>query len=353
MSRQKGKAWFVPLENLLDDRGASLINIDELTADSVRQIQNYEALTISLESFCVSEQFDKKVDGNDPLVRTWTTYGDEPPVEIVHFFEKNVPLGEARDNLAVEHMFATESYLGQPIELEFQILEVDGDKSIAQELKAAAYLFGAVFPALLPFSSLATTLYTHFKGLFKNPHDLAFSSTLRFQSRAASQLLDQGVPLCCGAYVLCDQPIQGNQYALRELKLEAIAPAPSSNSSAMPPSYVVIKIVPQIITSLNREDLLANQKLAASLLKSDDEQFELPPNIAAKRNRLASSFHLLKNASKNAIVLKRLITYKNLKSLSRAAISETLSKRNALERAEKMMALSHEIKTFFSEDDND
>ena len=90
MSNQNRNAWFVSLEHLLDDEGAPLRPIHASTVDTDRLIQDYEALTISLESFCISKQLDRRVDGNDLLVRTWTTYGDEPPIEIVHFFEKNV-----------------------------------------------------------------------------------------------------------------------------------------------------------------------------------------------------------------------------------------------------------------------
>ncbi|MEB3211638.1 MAG: hypothetical protein VKL39_09785, partial [Leptolyngbyaceae bacterium] len=119
MLNQNNNVWFVSLENLLEDRGAPLRPAHSPRLETDQLIQDYQEFTISLESFCVSEQLDKKVDGNDLLVRTWTTYGQEPPIEIVHFFEKNVPLGAVKDNLAVEHMFASESYSGQPIELEF------------------------------------------------------------------------------------------------------------------------------------------------------------------------------------------------------------------------------------------
>ncbi|MEL6222440.1 MAG: hypothetical protein AAFR31_07345 [Cyanobacteria bacterium J06627_8] len=346
MSNQNRNAWFVSLEHLLDDEGAPLRPIHASTVDTDRPIQDYEALTISLESFCISKQLDRRVDGNDLLVRTWTTYGDEPPIEIVHFFEKNVALGEARDNLAVEHMFAVESYSGQPIELDFQVLEVDGHNDVAEELQAAAHLFGAVFPTLLPFSSFTSTLYTHLKSIFKNPHDLAFSSTLRLGGLTGTLEDQTTAPLKCGAYILCDQDIDADQYVLRELKLEAIA-----SDKAFVPSYIVIKIVPQVIHSVNSEDLLVNQRLAASLLKNDGDRFELPDNILTKQNRFAHSFNLLEAMSKNAYLIKRIVQYKQLKSRHQASILESISPRDRLNDLEKLLVLSNEIRDFFIDDE--
>jgi hypothetical protein len=350
MSTLTSKTWFVSLENLLQDNGAPLRPAHSEILDTDQCIAPYSPLTISLESFCIFKQLDRKINGNDLLVRSWTTYGQEPPVEIVHFFEKNMDLGIPKDNLAVEHMFTSKSYGNQSIELDVQILEVDGHSSIAQDIKAVAHLLGAVFPAILPFTSLASTLYSNLKHVFANPHDVAFSRSFKLYDEALGKQSKHLVPLRCGAYILFDQDVEGDRYKLQELKLEPIDDRVSSVSH----DYIVIKIIPQIVNSLNSEVLLANQTLATSLLKNQGSTFELPPSIQAKYEAFASSFSLLKSTARHAQLVDYLLEYKKLKrlrSLREAnALIDAIPPRETLNQDERLMYLTQHIRDVFLED---
>lgn len=344
MQKPKSNLWFVSLEHLLQDDGVPLRPADSDILPTDYCLDAHSPFTISLESLCVFQQLDRKRNGNDLLVRSWTTYGDDPPLEIVHFFEKNMQLGVPKDNLAVEHMFSSKSYGHQSIELDIEILEVDGHSSIAEDLKAVARLLGAVFPAILPFSSLASTLYSNLKNLFRNPHDVAFSRSFKLYSSVLSSQLKQLVPLRCGAYIVFNHDVEGDRYKLRELKLEPH----DSTLASVTDDYVVIKIIPQTVNSISSEDLLANQHLAISLLKKDTPIFELPPSIQAKQRILRKSFGHLKSTAKHAQMIDYLIEYKKLKKqrlvnqlaadISENIPSDTLNKLSDQTRREKYIA---------------
>ncbi len=343
------KTWFVSLEHLLQDNGAPLRPANAKILSTDQCIVPYSPFTVSLESFCIVRQLDRKTSGNDLLVRSWTTYGHDPPVEIAHFFQKNVKLGEPKDNLAVEHMFTSKSYGNQSIDLDVQILEVDGHSSIAQDLKAVAHVLGAVFPPILPFTSLASTLHSNLKHLFENPHDVAFSGSCKLYDEAVSRRSTHLIPLRCGAYVLFNQEVEGDRYKLRELKLEPV----DTNAVSVSDDYVVIKIIPKIVNSLNSEDLLANQALAASLLKNHEQAFERPTTIQAKQAALATSFSLLKNTAKKSQFVDYLLEYKRLKRLRKIRediiSANPLATEERLNQDERLMYLAQQIKDLFSQ----
>lgn len=343
MLNRTSKTWFVSLEHLLQDGGAPLRRADSPILDTDQCVQPYSPLTISLESFCVFQQLDRKINGNDLLVRSWTSFGNEPPVEIIHFFEKNVAKGEPKDNLAVEHMFVSDSYMHQTIEIDLQILDVDGTDGLVQDIQTVAHLLGAVFPAVLPFTSVASSLYSNLKRVFKNPHDLAFSGSLKLYDKQLSRQSKQLIPLRCGAYILFNQEVQGQDYKLRELKLEAR----HHDSGFVFNDYMVIKVVPKVINSLNSEDLLANQRLASSLLKNDEDSFDIPSNILSKTRAVADSFTLLSHAAKKARLIDQLTEYQKLRRLKGIETNKQVSRKEELDQEERLMHLAKTIHDTF------
>lgn len=64
------------------------------------------------------------------------------------------------------------------------------------------------------------------------------------------------------------EEVEGVMYRLRELKLELF---PNQNKQPIH-DYVVVKIVPNFIKSGNKDDLLANQQLAAVLSQLDEAE---------------------------------------------------------------------------------
>ena len=307
------KIWFVPLKHLLQEGGAKLIPADSIIdKDWELWVESGSPFTISLESFCIVKKLDRRT-GNDLLVRSWTTYGDSSPIEIVHFFKKNVAIGEIKENLAVEHIFASQNYDDKPLRLDLQILEVEGNSKIVEDIKTVSNILGAAFPAVTPFLGTGSNLLFGFlqEALnAKNPHDLAFEASLLLQGKPVSER----IPFRCGAYILFMNKIEGNKYKLRDFKLEL------DNGSTSPElDYIVIKVIPRIINSYNTEDLLVNQRLAADLLQVDQTQVDATNTVIPKNvRRVIERVEVLKNLHstiKQATLFDALDKYRKLKKL--------------------------------------
>lgn len=303
MNKSK-KIWFVPLSHLLQEGGATLIPAESPIQKGRDQcVENGSPFTISLESYCIFKKLDRQT-GNDLLVRSWTTYGDDYPVEIVHSFEKNVKPGAIKENLVVEHIFASQNYDNKPVTVELQILEIEGQSEITDNIKAVSGVLGAVFPAVIPFmGKLAVEpLLNLLQGVLKNknPDDLAFQGVLKFQETSSA------IPLRCGAYVLFMNAQGERQYKLRDFKLE-----PASSNVLQEQDYIVIKVVPRIVHSFNTEMLLANQRLAAELLQKDIDN-TMSENIKAVISKV-KPLRDLQHTIKHAILFDSLKEYRTLR----------------------------------------
>lgn len=340
MSGNVSKYWFVSLENLLRDGGVQLRRADSPILESDRLMERGSPFTISLESFHVAKKLDRKTGGNDLLVRSWTVDGSEPPVEIVHFFRKNVGENFIGENLAVEHMFADQSYNNETLEIALQILEVDGHSNIERDIKAVAQFLGAVFPTILPFTSIASGLYASFKDIFKNHHDLAFSASLELHGEATYRPNQGYIPFRCGAYIFFENDVDGSMYKLRNLKVEPIV----INQSSTALDYMVVKVIPKFINSLNSEDLLANQRLAASLFQANAQrEFVIPEAILKKMEQKVASFKLLQDIIRKAKYLEDLAEYYKLRKLQEAAVDPGSIKKH-LDQEERLQSIATELK---------
>ena len=296
----KSKYWFVSLEELQKAEGAKLRLANSQLLETDQLVETGSPLTISLESFFIKSNHDEGKSGNDLLVRSWIKYGNEPRIETINFFEKDVPNGFVGENLSVEHIFSTRDHDKENrVLLELEINEIDkgldADKNISDDLKEVANSFGAVFPVILPFVSTASRLLGNLEKLFskssENKQVLHISSDLYTQG-------DGDVSLRCGAYVFFHEEVEGVMYKLRELKLE-----PVSDQIKQPiHDYVVVKVVPYFVKSGNKDDLLANQQLAAVLSQLDEEE----KNDDDKKKR---HFEFLQDTVKKAIKIKDLDYY--------------------------------------------
>ena len=333
--------WFVPLEELLKVEGADLRPSSDL--ETGQWIEKGSPFTVSLESFCIASRHDRN-SGNDLLVRSWSIYGDDPPSKIMHFFKKQLKPGYIGENLAIEYMFASESHHNQPLDVEVQIIEVDGDDSIAGEMKLVAGLFGAVFPAILPFTGLASGLVRSLQGM--KEHDKAFEASIRFCSRDTYQkdadspeLNEAKIPFRCGAHIFFEKDVDRDKYRLRELKLEA---KDDSIEREDYDNYVVLKVIPKVINMLSQEDLLANQRLAKGLFRAEDEQSRyLPERI--RQFRGGNPLNRVKNDLKKAEILDRISEYIGLQEL----IPESESDLKFQLRKDKLEKIITNIKQYF------
>ncbi len=297
----KSKYWFVSLEELQKTEGAKLRLANSQLLETDQLVETGSPLTISLESFFVKSNHDEGKSGNDLLVRSWIKYGNDPRIETVNFFEKDVPDGFVGENLSVEHIFSTRDYDGENrVLLELEITEIDkgldADKNISDDLKEVANSFGAVFPVILPFVSTASRLLGNLEKLFSrsSANKQVLHSSLDIYGKEG----DGESPLRCGAYIFFHEEVEGVMYKLRELKLE-----PVSDQIKQPiHDYVVVKVVSSFIKSGNKNYLLANQHLAAVLSQLDEEE----KSDDNKKNR---HFEFLQDTVRKAIKLKDIDYY--------------------------------------------
>lgn len=99
---------------------------------------------------------------NDILILTKSSLGQQPLVDRIHFFEKEVEKGEPIQNLFANSVYVCDDYNGDDrLWLELNVLEIDSDtgerKAAANSFHSLASTAGAVFPVALPYAMAAST----------------------------------------------------------------------------------------------------------------------------------------------------------------------------------------------------
>ena len=278
--------WFVPWQELsnLDsvatpDYG-KLRKVDSEFSESDTFLEAGSPFTISLETFSVQGSHDNS-GTNDLLVRTFVRYGDEPKTETINFFGTGVSAGSFVENLEYEHVFSRRDLSESArIWIALEILEIDKGlekDAIASGLQKMRAKFGAVFPALIPFSTVAgvaVNAVSKLQALKKSAsqNKKILSSQLDLYARAVS---GGDAPLRCGAYIFFNEELQGVQYRLGsgfKLKRAAV----KDKNVPILHDYAVIKITKGLVDSgKDPQEILKNQELAKVLSQeegADEEQ---------------------------------------------------------------------------------
>ena len=265
---QESKYWYVPLTEIQNQKGAKLRTARSKVSAGDRLVEEGDAFTVSLESFYVREKLEE--NGNDLLVRSWIKYGSEPTVERIHFFQKNVPAEFLGENLPAEHIFSKQDHSEKSrLLITLEITEIDqglrANNSISETISEVSNTFGGVFPAILPFTGVASNVV----GLLGKLSDLVNKNTQIFQSSLDLYPQDNfETPLRYGAYVFFNKEVQAAMYKLLDLKL-----IPATDQFKNPlHDYVVIKILPGIIYAGDSSELLVNQQLASVLSQLDESE---------------------------------------------------------------------------------
>ena len=262
----KDTCWFVPLAELDNPQGARLQRAFSPLVPTDRLVEAGEAFTITLETFLVNKKDEDEKGGNDLLVKSQVRYGSEPPIEAINFFEMDVPAGEVKDNFKFEHIFGRENYSPKDrVWLEVSIVEVDkglnDETTVLEELSRINKQFGAVFPTLIPFAGPVSSAVLGLAKLaaLQQQNKVVFNSQVDFYGLFS----DGEAKLRCGAYVLFHQLTEGVKYRLRGLHLEYFAVA--DRELSIQDDYVVIKVVPALVSSGDSQELRKNQQVAAIL----------------------------------------------------------------------------------------
>ena len=273
--------WFVPLNELssLDDVAnpdyGKLRKVDSEFSGSDTFLEAGSPFTISLETFSVQNSHDKG-GTNDLLVRSFVRYGDEPKTETINFFGTGVAAGSFEENLEYEHIFSRRDFSESArVWLALEILEVDKGlekESIASGLGKMRSRFGAIFPALIPFATVAGVAVNTISGLqalrkSASQNKKILASQLDLYAKAVS---GGDAPLRCGAYVFFNEEVQGVQYRLGsgfKLKRAAV----KDKDVPILHDYAVIKITKGFINSgKDPAEILKNQELAKVLSQEDE-----------------------------------------------------------------------------------
>ena len=275
------QVWFVPwfelndLDNIEKPEHGYLRKSDSELLETDQFIKSGDSFTISLESL-----FQKGRDSdNDPLVRSFVRYGNEPKVETIHFFQEDLRTNSFVDDLEHEHIFAQESFSEEArVWLAIEILEIDRglsrDGDLLEALGKMRGKFGAIFPALNPFAPIAGVAIGLIRKLNQLKERAARNEPIFYNQfdLLAKERAGGDVPLRYGAYILFNKEVQGIQYRLgSEFKLKRRAIR--DKDVPILHDYVVIKISPGIIESGQHTDqLLKNQKIATVISELDGEE---------------------------------------------------------------------------------
>ena len=306
--------WFVPLNELsnLDDVAnpdyGKLRKIDSEFSETDAFLEAGSPFTISLETFSVQGSHDKS-GTNDLLIRSFVRYGDEPKTETINFFGTDIAPGSFIENLEHEHVFSRRDFSESArVWLALEILEVDKGlekESIASGLGKMRAQFGAVFPALIPFATVAgvamntiSELRALRKSASQNKKILASQLDLY-----AKEVSGGDAPLRCGAYVFFNEEIQGVQYRLGSgFKLKRA----SAKDKDVPilHDYAVLKINRGFINSgKDPAEILKNQELAKVLSQEDE---------GASEEQRSAHFDFLAQLIENANKIKDLDYYQDV-----------------------------------------
>ena len=277
--------WFVPwkelsnLDNIKSPDSGRLRKVDSELSEADSFLEAGSPFTISLESFSVQDSHDDS-GTNDLLVRTLVRYGDEPKAETINFFGTGVAAGSFMENLEYEHMFSRRDFSeSDRVWIALEIVEVDKgleQESIASGLSKMRSKFGAIFPALIPFATVAGVAMETMKGLQKlrlsaSQNKQILSSQLDLYAKEVS---GGDAPLRCGAYIFFNEEIQGVQYRLGsgfKLKRTAL----KDKNAPISHDYAVVKITPGFIDSgKDPDEILKSQELAKVLSQEGAEASE-------------------------------------------------------------------------------
>lgn len=312
--------WFVPWDELsnLDDVSnpdyGKLRKVDSEFSAEDRFLEPGNPFTVSLESFCVQEARDKS-GTNDLLVRSFVRYGDEPKTETINFFGTGLEPGAFRDNLEYEHIFSRRDFSkSDRLWLLLEILEVDKGLepvSIGDGLSKMRGKFGAIFPALIPFATVAGVAMDALSGLQKlrkatSQNESVLSSQIDLYAKAVS---GGDAPLRCGAYIFFNEELQGVQYQLGsgfKLKRAAI----KDKNVPIRHDYAVVKIAPGFIDSgRDPEEILKNQTLAKVLSQEDE---------GADKDQRTAHFEFLAELVENANKIKDIDYYREVTTAAKS-----------------------------------
>lgn len=225
-----------------------------------------QPFSASVVSTVVAEDLDGVFRGkNDILILTRSSLGQQPLVERVHFFEKEIEKGQPITNLFSNNAFVSDDYNGNDrLWLELNIMEIDTDmgerKAATSAFQSLAATAGAVFPAIVPYAFATSSVVGLVEKLVstlerdKNVIKIPVSFYPGKQRRGYT-------PFQEGAYVVFAKPQKADELRLDDSGLL------QSDSDISDLSYAVFDVIAEKRVS---PDFVIGQKLATLLTQIRD-----------------------------------------------------------------------------------
>ena len=215
---------------------------------------------------------------------------DNSETTVLNCFERDVPAGNTIDNLLSEHIYVVDRP-NKPISLQIKtvVIEVDhdsidGEAEVLETVRNLSDFVGALFPSLIvPYVGVGTTILSGLTSLIKQ--------TKKSENIFNCELnLDGSSEIPAGAYIFFQDNAENieSKYGLRGLRIER---KPSISDDIID-DYLIIKVVPGVVSAGGEEDLLQNQQLATIIEDLDNSEL----SDGEMRDKL---FTFLKNTLEN------------------------------------------------------
>lgn len=119
---------------------------------TVGPFENAQPMTVRLRGVKIAEDYDGVLRGdNDLMIVTKFQLGDEPPVERLHFMDKDVELGW-HDDLFHSVVYSTPDYSGKRLTLQLRVYDVDNvNEELIGSVKQLSGRAAGLFPQLAPY----------------------------------------------------------------------------------------------------------------------------------------------------------------------------------------------------------
>jgi len=233
--------------------------------DDSKRIEAAQAFEVTMVATVVGEDLDGFLRGNnDVMVLTRVSFGEQPLVDRVHFYETGIPAGTPIRSLYADNIYATDDYSGRDrLRIELNVLEIDTDseerKVLTKAFQSLAATAGAVFPAMLPYTiaaSMGAEIVERLASTLEKDQRV-----IRFPFGLYPGTPRPGMaPLQEGTYVVFSQARDPIRFRLQSNGLLTLADKPANVSYAIfnvstevtaSPSFVINQKVATLLTQVN------------------------------------------------------------------------------------------------------
>ena len=192
------KWWGGPL-NLGDEQ--TLLRLDQLFPDAAL-FSEADPLTVRLRGVMVREDADWMFNNhNDLIINTTFQFGNEPPVQRLHFMKNDLPKGWVGDYFH-DIILSTRDFKDKILTLRIQVYDIDGiPRELVNGVRAAATSTVVAFPHLAPYAGAVAFAVPAFLELMDHldDHDCILDERLKLevdQPGTGHKLLQPGYYVC-------------------------------------------------------------------------------------------------------------------------------------------------------------